>query len=241
MKRNSLFVGAGLMLSIVFVLLIFRFSETIEPVILRIESTVPGSEVVNREKLAVAQVEWWQPLTVKVNENGSVAMTFAPGGLDEYERREAEAEEAIRIAAPDDAFYVFEEMAETPFPRQNIGFKDKLGVLKSISETHIELMPAFDFIARDNPARVTSLTGAPLAAYNACNPVFWNVAIESILPNTSNGFDVEVSARAGHRTNGLSNKFGDVCFISETWSVTADGSSAILLERTVNPDIEFQF
>ena len=148
---------------------------------------------------------------MKVNENGSVAMTFAPGGRDEYERREAEAEEAIRIAALDDAFYIFEEMAETPFPRQNIGFKDKLGVLKSISETHIELMPAFDFIARDDPARVTSLTGAPLAAYNACNPVFWNVAIKSILPNTSNGFDVEVSARAGHRTNGLSNKFADVC------------------------------
>ena len=244
MKRNSLFVGAGLMLSIVFVLLIFRFSETIEPVILRIESTVPGSEVVNREKLAVAQVEWWQPLTVKVNENGSVAMTFAPGGLDEYERREAEADEALRMAAPDDAFYVFDDEADAsgvePYSHQTIGFKNKLGVDKWIAENHVELMPAFDFIAKDNSARVASLTGGALAAYNACTPIFWDVSIQSLLPNNSNGFDVEVSATAGHRKNGP-GAFGEACFLHEKWSVSADGSSATLLERTVIQETNFSF
>ena len=132
-------------------------------------------------------------------------------------------------------------MAEIPYSRQNIGFRDKLGVLKSIAEDHVELMPAFDFIARDNTARVASLTGAPLAAFNACSPAFWNVSIENVVPNINNGFDVEVAARAGHRANGPANKFGEVCFISELWSVSADGSSATLLERTVNPDLEFPF
>ena len=107
MKRNSLLVTAGLMLSIVFVLLIVEFSGTVEPVIVQHESSVPRSEAVNGEKLASAQVEWWQPLTMSINADGARNSTFASeAASDEFDRREAEAYEALRMAAPDDAFYV---------------------------------------------------------------------------------------------------------------------------------------
>ena len=245
MKWNSLIVCAGLLLSFMLVFVVVRLFRKNEPVVVEIQPTLPFSETFHREKLTTKQAEWWQPLTSSIGADGGRNMTFASDAAsDEFDRREAEAYEALRLAAPDDAFYVFDDEADAsgvePYTHQNIGFKNKLGVDKWIAENHVELMPAFDFIATDNPARVASLTGGALAAYNACTPIFWDVSIQSLLPNNSNGFDVEVSATAGHRKNGP-GAFGEACFLHEKWSVSADGNSATLLERTVIQETNFSF
>lgn len=237
MKWNRLFVVAGLALSMVFVITIVRFSGTLQPVIVKIEPPVPDSEIVNREKLTTAQAEWWQPLTMTVHADGGRSTTFASeAASDEFDRREAEAEEAIFMAEPDDAIYVFDDVMDSPNPRQNNGFRDKIGVLKTIYEDHVELMPAFHFIARDNVARKAALTGPYLDAYNACTPCFWNVSIESIVPNNNNGFDLTVLAIAGHRSLNGPGTWGEACELSEKWSVSLDGSSAQLLERKIVPE-----
>jgi hypothetical protein len=173
--------------------------------------------------------EWWQPVEVKVHPNGSVFMKWSSrAAKDEYDRQQRLQEEATIANAPDDAMYVFDDTYDAAtgratIDRQDNGARNKLGVEKTVNTNHAALMPQFQQIAADNSNRLAAFTGARLTAVQACEPHYWNVTIESVVPIT-NGSEITVLVTCGSRTN------GDAAFINEKWTYV--NSQLTLVDRS---------
>jgi hypothetical protein len=193
------------------------------------ESTALHAE--SPKRLVVQNGEWWQPTTVTTHANGSVFMEFESAAAKaEYYRQQQLTASSNAALAPDSATYVFDDSFNGTgytVPRQDNGARDKIGIDQGVNSAHADLIPQFQQIGADNSNRMSSFTGPRLAAIQACNPHYWNVAIESV-NQTANGLSIEVSVTCGSRLFGLAAE------MTESWTF-ANGQLSLSRRSEVIP------